>query len=61
MSALRRVSAHVFGILVSAAPAVAALAGLVVLGEELQAVQWLAICLIMGAVAGSTLTARRAV
>ncbi|WP_324125789.1 EamA family transporter [Aromatoleum sp.] len=59
MIALRRVPAHVFGILVSSAPAVAALAGFLVLGESLQAVQWLAICLIMVAVAGSTLSARR--
>ena len=37
--ALRRLAAHVFGILLSMEPAVAALAGLVVLGQQLRAVQ----------------------
>lgn len=57
MFALRRLPAHVFGVLVSASPAVAALAGWLVLGERLQPVQGLAIGLISVAVAGSTLAA----
>jgi inner membrane transporter RhtA len=59
MAALRRLPAHVFGIFVSSAPAVAALAGFVVLGERLETLQWTAICLIMVAVGGSTLTLGR--
>lgn len=59
MAALRRVPAHVFGIFVSSAPAVAALAGFVVLGERLGAAQWVAILLIMVAVGGSTLSLGR--
>jgi len=39
--ALRRLAAHVFGILLSLEPAVAALAGLVVLGQQLSAPQLL--------------------
>ena len=58
MFALYRLPAHVFGILVSTAPAVAALAGFAVLGERLQANQWIAICLIMVAVGGSTLSSK---
>jgi inner membrane transporter RhtA len=52
MEAMRRLPAHVFGILLSAAPAVAALAGYFVLGEVLTPLQWLAILLIMTASAG---------
>lgn len=60
MYALARLPARLFGVLVSASPAMAALAGWVVLGERLAPVQWLAIALIIFAVAGSTLaTARR--
>jgi inner membrane transporter RhtA len=40
MIALRKLPRRVFGILVSASPAVAALAGFVVLGERLSAAQW---------------------
>jgi inner membrane transporter RhtA len=43
ISALRRLPQGVFGILSSAAPAVAALMGLVVLGERLDTTQWIAI------------------
>ncbi len=57
MYALRRLPAHVFGVMVSASPAVAALIGFLVLGERLQVIQWLAIALIVFAVAGSTLAA----
>ncbi len=59
MAALRRVPAHLFGIFVSSAPAVAALAGFVVLGERLEAIQWVAICSIVVAVAGSTISLGR--
>ncbi|NNM61607.1 MAG: EamA family transporter [Steroidobacteraceae bacterium] len=54
MFALTRLPARTFGILMSGEPVVAALAGLVVLGERLQAVQWLAIACIVAASAGST-------
>jgi inner membrane transporter RhtA len=53
MTALRRLPHRVFGILVSSSPAIAALAGFVLLGERLTSVQWLAMALIIGASAGS--------
>jgi inner membrane transporter RhtA len=56
MIALRRLPRRVFGILVSSSPAVAALAGFVVLGERLGGLQWLGIGLVMlacGATAAS--------
>jgi inner membrane transporter RhtA len=52
MLALRRLPRRVFGILVSASPAVSALAGWLVLGERLTLLQWLAIGLVMLASAG---------
>ncbi|MBL8267502.1 MAG: EamA family transporter [Steroidobacter sp.] len=62
MFALRRLPAHVFGILVSASPAVAALAGFAILGERLTSLHWIGICLITVAMGGSTacLNLRRA-
>jgi inner membrane transporter RhtA len=57
LEALRRLPARVFGILMSLEPAVAALAGLVVLGESLAARDWLAIALVIAASAGATATA----
>jgi inner membrane transporter RhtA len=45
--ALRRLSASVFGILLSLEPAVAALAGLVVLGQRLDAVQVVGLALVV--------------
>jgi inner membrane transporter RhtA len=60
MLALRHLPSKVFGILVSSAPAIAALAGFVVLGETLTGAQWLAISLVILASAGATATARRA-
>jgi inner membrane transporter RhtA len=59
MMALRRLPRRVFGILVSAAPAIAALAGWLILGESLATQQWLAIGLIIFASAGSAATAER--
>ena len=60
MAALRNMPRHVFGILVSATPAVGAACGAIVLGERLSAWQWLAIACIIGASAGGAATARRA-
>lgn len=53
LEALRRVPARVFGIWMSLEPAVAALIGLVLLGESLLARQWLAIALVVVACAGA--------
>jgi inner membrane transporter RhtA len=60
MSALRALPSRTFGILMSLEPAVAALAGLVFLGEHLSAPQWVAVACVTAASAGSTLTARGA-
>jgi inner membrane transporter RhtA len=44
----------VFGVLMSLEPAVAALAGLVVLGESLRPAQWVAVCCVVAASIGAT-------
>nr|WP_245572571.1 EamA family transporter [Actinokineospora enzanensis] len=54
LHALRRVPPRVFGVLMSLEPAVAALAGLVVLHEALRPAQWVAICCVVAASAGAT-------
>jgi inner membrane transporter RhtA len=54
LEALRRLPARVFGILMSLEPAVAALAGLVVLGQALALRDWVAIALVVVASAGAT-------
>jgi inner membrane transporter RhtA len=54
MEALRRLPARVFGILMSLEPAVAALAGLVVLGQTLALREWAAVALVIAASAGAT-------
>ncbi|OIJ40443.1 EamA family transporter [Massilia timonae] len=59
MKALKRLPRRVFGILVSAGPAVAALAGFLLLGERLTTVQWLAIAMVTLACAGAAATADR--
>lgn len=59
MEAMRRLPAPVFSLLLSAAPAVAALIGFVVLGESLTLTQWAAVLCIMAASAGNALTAPR--
>ena len=59
LSALRTMPTRTFSILMSLEPAVAALCGLVFLGERLGGAQWLAIALVIGASLGATLTARR--
>jgi inner membrane transporter RhtA len=57
LEALRRLPARVFGILMSLEPAVAALAGLVVLDQALALRDWMAIALVIAASAGATATA----
>ena len=54
LEALRRLPARLFGVLMSLEPAVAALAGLVVLGQSLGVLEWLAIGLVVVASAGAT-------
>ena len=54
MVALKRLPAHLFSLLASASPIIAALCGWVILGETLLFHQWIAICLIVIAIAGST-------
>ncbi len=54
LEALRRLPARVFGVLMSLEPAVAALAGLVVLSQALDVREWLAIGLVVIASAGAT-------
>ena len=58
LEALRRIPPKVFGVLMSLEPAVAALVGLVVLGEVLGPVQWVAILFVVTASAGATRMAR---
>jgi inner membrane transporter RhtA len=53
LEALRRLPAGVFGVLMSLEPAVAALAGFVVLGEDLRAREVVAIALVVAASAGA--------
>jgi inner membrane transporter RhtA len=52
--ALRRMRAHAFGVLMSLEPAVAALAGLLVLGQGLGARELLAMALVVAASIGVT-------
>lgn len=59
MVALKRLPPQAFGIMISMEPAVAALLALMLLDEQLSALQWLAIGLIVTASAGSALTAPR--
>lgn len=59
LTALRTLAGRVFGVLMSLEPAVAACAGLVLLGERISAVQWLAIALVIAASVGITVSARR--
>lgn len=56
--ALKRMPTRVFGVLSSLGPAVAALAGLIVLGQLLTGIQLLAIALVIGASIGAVATAR---
>jgi inner membrane transporter RhtA len=59
LEALRTIPPRVFGVLMSMEPAVAALAGLLVLGEALHAPQWVAVSLVVLASAGATRFAAR--
>lgn len=59
LEALRRMPPGVFGVLMSLEPAVAALAGLVILGQELRPAQWVAVVLVVVASIGVTYTADR--
>ncbi len=54
LEALRRMPTRLFGVWMSLEPAVAALIGLVMLGQHLTAVEWLAIGCVMIACAGAT-------
>nr|WP_307856574.1 EamA family transporter [Catenulispora pinistramenti] len=58
LEALRRIPPRVFGILMSLEPAVAALIGLVVLGESLGWSQWVAVLCVVAASVGATRGAR---
>jgi inner membrane transporter RhtA len=54
LEALRRMPTRLFGVWMSLEPAVAALIGLVMLGQHLSVVEWLAIGCVMIACAGAT-------
>jgi len=56
MLSMRRLSKRTFSMFSSAAPALSALAGMVVLGESLTAIQWLAIASMVGASVLTTLS-----
>lgn len=58
MVALTRLPARTFGIMMSLEPALAAVSGMLFLGEILTLVQWLALLAIIIASAGTTLTMR---
>lgn len=57
LEALRRMPPKVFGVLMSLEPAVAALVGLLLLGEILGVTQWVAVFLVVAASIGATRTA----
>ena len=59
--ALRTLPAPVFGILMSLEPAAAALVGIVLVGEVLAPLQWVAVLCVVVASAGATRSASRAV
>jgi inner membrane transporter RhtA len=58
LEALRHLPPHVFGILMSLEPAIAALAGFVIIGQDLSSQQVVAILFVAAASAGSSLTTR---
>jgi inner membrane transporter RhtA len=60
MEALRRIAASLFGVLMSLEPAMAALAGFVVLGQQLSARAVVGIALVVAASVGASLRSRRA-
>jgi len=59
MIALTRMPTRTFGTLMSVEPALAAVSGIVFLGEHLGFIQWVALAFIIAASAGSTLTMKR--
>jgi inner membrane transporter RhtA len=59
ITALRRLTAYRFGLLMSLEPAVAALAGVLVLGQQVTAVLAVALTMVIGASVGNIATARR--
>jgi inner membrane transporter RhtA len=59
LEALRRLPAQVFGILMSVEPAMAALAGFVILGEDLRGRDIAAIVMVAAASAGASLSASK--
>jgi inner membrane transporter RhtA len=59
LEALRRLPAHVFGVLMSLEPAAAAIAGLIVLGQVLKPNEWAGMALVIIASAGATRFAER--
>lgn len=61
MVALTRLPTRSFGTLLSLEPAIAALAGVALLGEHLSVLQWLAIAAIIVAAAGTALSVRKPV
>ncbi|BBN95484.1 PecM-related protein [Deinococcus grandis] len=60
MRALRAIPARIFGVMMSVEPALAALSGLLFLGERLTAVQWAAMACVIAASAGINLTGKAA-
>jgi inner membrane transporter RhtA len=59
LQALRRLPAHIFGVIMSLEPAAAAIAGLIVLGQVMKANQWMGMALVIVASAGATRYATR--
>jgi len=59
MIALTRLPTRTFGTLMSIEPALAAISGIIFLGEHLTFIQWIALFFIIVASAGSTLTIKR--
>jgi inner membrane transporter RhtA len=60
LEALRRIRPQLFGVLMSLEPAMAALAGVAVIGQSLGALDVVAIALVVAASGGATLTSRAA-
>jgi len=56
MMALERLTSRLFGVITSSAPAIAAICGFLVLGERLTGLQWLAVCAMIAASLGCSLT-----
>jgi inner membrane transporter RhtA len=60
MEALRRIATNVFGVLMSLEPAVAALAGFLIIGQSLSVRELIGIALVVAASVGASSSARRA-